>query len=234
MIGWLPGRTRWARRFAREARRTRDAELRAYYATGPVPSHTPLAETPFLALDLETSGLDPRRDRVLSIGWVELSLAGIACQSARYHLIENGEGWSESTVPIHGLTHDTLARHGWVLEYALRELLTALRGRVGIVHHAPIERGFLNACLQGLGMGRWVFPVIDTLRVERRWLLHRGPLPEGQNQHSLRLDDTRRVYGLPRYKAHHALTDAIACAELWLAQARYHYTPETPIRKVWS
>ena len=33
-----------------------------------------------------------------------------------------------------------------------------------------------------------------------------------------RLDDCRERYGLPRYGAHNALTDAIATAELWLAQ----------------
>ena len=34
----------------------------------------------------------------------------------------------------------------------------------------------------------------------------------------LRLDACRRRHGLPRYAAHRATTDAVACAELFLAQ----------------
>ena len=37
-------------------------------------------------------------------------------------------------------------------------------------------------------------------------------------QGSLRLDAARRTHGLPRYASHHALTDAVAAAELLLAQ----------------
>ena len=39
---------------------------------------------------------------------------------------------------------------------------------------------------------------------------------------SLRLVDLREGYGLPRYKAHDALTDAIATGELLLAMIATH------------
>ena len=35
---------------------------------------------------------------------------------------------------------------------------------------------------------------------------------------SLRLNAARSQYGLPRYGAHNSLTDALACAELYLAE----------------
>ncbi|MBB3142903.1 DNA polymerase III epsilon subunit-like protein [Halomonas organivorans] len=35
-------------------------------------------------------------------------------------------------------------------------------------------------------------------------------------------------------KGHHALTDALATAELLQVQIAYHYRPETPVGTIWS
>ncbi|MCP1328190.1 3'-5' exonuclease, partial [Halomonas sp. 707D4] len=50
---------------------------------------------------------------------------------------------------------------------------------------------------------------------------------------SIRLDASRQRYGLPSYQGHHALTDALATAELFQAQVAYHYSPETPLERFW-
>ena len=49
----------------------------------------------------------------------------------------------------------------------------------------------------------------------------------------MRLADSRRRYNLPAYQAHHALSDALACAELLQAQIAHHYSPHTPLRQLW-
>ncbi|MBS3942447.1 MAG: hypothetical protein KG028_15925 [Actinobacteria bacterium] len=59
------------------------------------------------------------------------------------------------------------------------------------------------------------FTVADTLRLQRRVLGGRWHPPEPEE---LRLQAARERFGLPRYRAHDALTDALACAELYLAQ----------------
>ncbi|HAS3970887.1 TPA: 3'-5' exonuclease, partial [Vibrio cholerae] len=38
---------------------------------------------------------------------------------------------------------------------------------------------------------------------------------------------------LPPYSPHHALTDAIATAELFQAQCAYHLPPHTAIQSLW-
>jgi len=50
---------------------------------------------------------------------------------------------------------------------------------------------------------------------------------------SIRLADSRRRYGLPRYRPHHAMTDALSSAELLQAQVAHHFAPDTPIRDLW-
>ena len=113
-------------------------------------------------------------------------------------------------------------------------------GQVLVVHYRDIERRFLDAALHArIGEGLQ-FPVIDTMDLEAR--MHRGHKPGlvdrvlGRKPPwvSIRLGDSRKRYGLPRYQPHHAMTDALASAELLLAQVAHHYAPDTPVRDLWQ
>ena len=119
----------------------------------------------------------------------------------------------------------------------LEPLLEALAGKVVVVHYRAIERRFLDAvCRNRLGEGL-VFPVIDTMAIEAR--LHPRRKPGvidrwlGRKPISLRLAACRERYNLPHYGAHHALTDALATAELLQAQAAHHFPGETPVSSLW-
>jgi DNA polymerase III subunit epsilon len=184
----------------------------------PWPRDTPLADVELLALDLETTGLDPRRHELLSFGFVpvlgmEVRLGGAG------HLAVRPRGDVGPSAVVHGLTDDTLALAP-PLEEVLPEVLHTLVGadgrrRVLLAHFARVETTFLRAACRSL-YGSTVRPqVVDTLEVERR-LLHSQPheLTRG----FFRLDACRQRHHLPRYRAHSALTDALACAELFLAQ----------------
>jgi len=79
-----------------------------------------------------------------------------------------------------------------------------------------MEQGFLSAaCTQHFGAELHV-PIVDTFAVERRHMERMGTYPRGED---LRLARVRQRYGLPQYRNHNALTDALACAELYLALA---------------
>ncbi len=79
--------------------------------------------------------------------------------------------------------------------------------------------------------------MVDTLELEARFHRHRRArmlaTMLGRAPASLRLDASRRRYRLPRYSAHHALTDALATAELFLAQVGYRFAPDTPVGELW-
>ncbi|WP_298889506.1 exonuclease domain-containing protein [uncultured Serinicoccus sp.] len=185
---------------------------------------TPLAEVQLLALDLETTGLDPRRHEVLSVGHVPVVQGRIVLAQARHELVRPQGPVGESAVH-HGLTDDRLA-HGPDLALVLPGVLEALRTgggegvrpvrRVLLAHFAQIETAFLSAACRRLYGTEVPLQVVDTLTLAQRML--RVPTPELASGR-LRLDACRRHYRLPRYRAHSALTDALACAELFLAQS---------------
>jgi DNA polymerase-3 subunit epsilon len=102
------------------------------------------------------------------------------------------------------------------MRQALTRVLAALRGRVLLSHFTDIEEGFLSAACEAEFGGSMPCARIDTLELQRRIIVGRlhGQAPPG----TLRLWSARRRYGLPLYRAHDALSDALACAELFLAQ----------------
>lgn len=209
----LFGRSPESRRIG-ALRRAAPGPLRDYLAVPwPGPS-TPISSLPILAVDIETTGLNSAGDDILAIGFVPVDGREIRLAGAR-RLVVRAERPVGSSAVIHRLTDDTIAS-GVPLADALAALLAALTGRVLLAHHALIETEFLAAAsrrLWGLGM-----PCvrIDTMRLAERLFTRRldAVVPAG----ALRLWAARERYGLPRARAHDALADALACAELYLAQ----------------
>ncbi|GAB98160.1 DNA polymerase-3 subunit epsilon [Kineosphaera limosa] len=191
---------------------------------------TPLRKAKLLAVDIETTGLNPRTDLVLSMGWVPVDgltirLAGaggclVRPPSSKGRRAAGSQGARASgdvgqSAAVHGLTDDVVAA-GLPLDEALDLLLTALPGRILLAHYAAIERDFLAAASRALHGIDLPLTTVDTLELQR--LIVAGPEGAGFRPGKLRLGAAREHFGLPRYRAHDALTDALACAELYLAQ----------------
>lgn len=229
--------TDWSNRFALLAETSVDPRLKAYYQAGVVAATTPIAKVPMVALDFETTGLDPARDSIVSIGLVTMSTTRIRCAEARHWIVKPETQLHSTSVVVHGITHSAVA-DAPSFSSLIDELLTQLQGKIVIVHHSAIERGFLDAALKRHLREGIEFPVIDTMALETRFSrplgqsLWRAML--GRKQVSIRLTDSRTRYHLPYYRQHHALTDALACAELLQAQCATHLTPNTQLKAIWS
>ncbi|HBX36995.1 MAG TPA: DNA polymerase III subunit epsilon, partial [Pseudohongiella sp.] len=201
----------WSREFRALAQSARDASLKKFYAAGAPAPDTPISEAALLAIDFETTGLDSQSNSIVSIGVVPMSLQWISSSASRHWIVKPRFELTPDSVTIHRITHSDIEEAPDLREI-LPELLELMAGRVAVVHHRSIERGFLNeALLARLGEGI-VFPVIDTMALEAR-LHRRGGLMTrllGRRQQSIRLADSRLRYGLPAYSPHHAVSDALA------------------------
>lgn len=166
-----------------------------------------------LAVDLETTGLHAHSDKIISIGSVLIRDLKIVLSSCHHQIINPNIQMNQSAV-IHRITDDDL-QSGIDLKAAFDELLLQLKGRSLLAHNAKVEQSFLNrACKELYGIELFL-PVIDTIAIEHARLTKTGHvLRKGE----LRLAACRNRYNLPVYKAHNALNDALACAELYLAQ----------------
>lgn len=226
----------WSARFAQLREIARDPRLRDYYGAGMVGPQTPVSEVPFVAMDFETTGLNPQRHAIVSIGIVPFTLQRIALPQSRHWLVQPQLPLSRSSVTIHHITDSDLTQAP-DLSDILSDLLQALAGRVVVVHHRTIERGFLDAALRVRLSKGIEFPVVDTMAIEAQ--RHRGHSLRlwhrllGRRPVSIRLADSRERYHLPYYPPHHALLDALASAELLQAQIAHHYDADMPIGQLW-
>ena len=190
--------------------------LRDLAGAPPPDPETPISAVELLAVDVETTGLDPKTDHLLSIAWVPVIGRQVVLATAHEATVRTPEGVQVGeSATVHRLTDDVVSAAPPVAE-VLPELLRALHGRILLAHHAPIELGFLGAAVQAEYGARFPMQAVDTMALQQRLISGEHGEVKGSQ---LRLDAARRHYSLPRYAAHHALTDAIASAELLLAQA---------------
>lgn len=168
----------------------------------------------FIAIDLETTGLNPMAHEIASIGWLAIENGAIQLSSARHLLVKTRLGVGNSAT-IHHIT-DSQAERGQPVQAALEQLLLDCAGRVPIFHNASLDMGFINnACLRYFD-SPFITPFVDTLQLEKeKFLARSASIGPG----SLRLYACRARYGLPEARAHNALEDALATAELFLAWA---------------
>ncbi|AGA34736.1 DNA polymerase III epsilon subunit [Thioalkalivibrio nitratireducens DSM 14787] len=205
----------WRRR--RLALRLPDIPLRTYLKRRMPGLCGDCRDTPFLAVDLETTGLNPARDQILSIGWVAMDGLSIRLETARQTWVRPSQAIPEASAVIHRITDDQAARGG-SLGSALALLLRALEGRVMLAHHAAVELGFLDrACVSEYGYPCMI-PTVDTLRLAQEQLARRQ---EAVRSDGLRLGALREQFNLPPYRSHDALSDALAAAELFCAQVSH-------------
>lgn len=226
----------WAEYFARQAEACRTPALRRFYGAGVPGEERPIKDVPLMALDFETTGMDPREHAIVSIGTVPFDLHVIRPAAGRYWVVKPPRPLREESIAFHRITHSEV-EHAPPIAAILHEVLAELAGRLVVVHYRNIERPFLDAAVMAARGEHCLFPLIDTMALEARWERH-GRLQGirrlfGIQPSSIRLADSRGRYGLPHYSSHHAKVDAMATAELFQAQMARHFSPDTPVADLW-
>ncbi|MCA9653096.1 MAG: 3'-5' exonuclease [Myxococcales bacterium] len=162
--------------------------------------HQPLFELSFVVLDLEATGLDAHRDRVVEIAVVEAE-AGQEPRVRLDTLVDPGRAMAATE--IHGLTDWDVAGAP-SFEAVAPALLHALDGRLLVAHNADLDLRLLGAELAHCGRLRAVPPHLCSLRLARS-LGHAS---------SYELGALCRDLGVPYQGAHAARNDARATARL--------------------
>ena len=195
-IGWSHLRKRWSRQ--RQLRK-------------------PWHDQRYIAVDIETTSLDPVSGHILSIAWVPIEPPMILINEARYHEFQVAAHVDLQQSPtIHGLTKAQLTSGGDI-KTILKDLEAILYNRIMVCHHQRLDWSYLRENPITKSLHFEPLGIFDTLSYEKNKLSFSN---ESQlNNSSLTLSACRTRHGLPSYTSHHAMDDAIACAELFLAQA---------------
>ena len=108
-------------------------------------SSTPVDDLALLAVDIETTSLDPRTGNIVSIGWVPVNGGTIDLSGAGYYIVRGAQVREDAHV--HMLTQD-MVNGGIELKEAATHLREALEGRALLAHFAQLEVGFIEKMSQ--------------------------------------------------------------------------------------
>jgi DNA polymerase-3 subunit epsilon len=192
---------------------TRRVGAAAAFASAPRPrGRTPWREARWCALDLELTGLDPRKDVIIAIGAVPIEEGRVLLGRSAYTLVRTSKRSEHDAVLLHKLRVVDLV-DAPPLEEAIDLVFEALSGRVPVFHTAAVERGFLRSPFAQRGVS---LPAAADTEALGRLLLN---AEEGAAGSYLPLGKLARLLQLPTAPAHHALGDALTTAAAFITLA---------------
>jgi DNA polymerase-3 subunit epsilon len=169
----------------------------------------------YCAVDLELSGLDPKRDEIVSFGAIPIEDGRVQLSAAVHGRVRPLRTMSEAAIRVHGMRAADLAGAP-PLDVAIDPLLAVMAGRILVVHVAAIERGFLRPALRRQGV-RLRGPMIDTSVLGLIWLHER----DGHAPRRTSLTELAAALGLPAHHPHDAVGDALTTAQAFVALATH-------------
>ncbi|MDB4936511.1 MAG: polymerase epsilon subunit [Labilithrix sp.] len=184
------------------------------------PWDLPLDQAPLAFVDLEMTGLDPAKDRVVEL-CIE-RVRGDVVEKRMYTLVRP-EGMADAVgnAHVHGIVAEALKGAPSFADLA-DEVMATFDGAIVVAHGASWDVAFLEAEMARAGKPMPLPFYIDTLNLSRRTF--------GLKKHSL--DSLREHFGLDRSRAHRADSDVAALRFVW-QKCIETLEPKTP-RDVWE
>lgn len=165
----------------------------------------------YTAIDLETTGLDPRYESVIEFGAIRVRGG---CVDGRFSALVNpGCLLDPFITQLTGITNDMLS-FAPSLEEALPDFLAFIGDDVVVGHNVGFDLGFIRAACRSMGAERFNNDYLDTMRLSRRLF--------PQHAHH-RLGDLVARFGIGEAVEHRALADVaqtIGCYEYMKDYAR--------------
>lgn len=172
----------------------------------PVTPQTALMDLPAIAIDTETTGLDPQRDRVISIGAVRLQGERLFRSWTLNMLVNPGRSIPSRTIPVHGISNSMVAGAP-TFEQVADRIVEQTTGLVLVGHRIDFDVAILGAELQRCGRLWRPIAAFDIM------LLYAGLFPDRQ---SLLLEDIAADLGIQVVGRHSALGDALTAGEVFV------------------
>jgi len=172
----------------------------------------PWRDVDYRVVDVETTGLDLRRDTVVSFGSVLVRAGRIQWRSRVSVDIRPGRPIGVDAMIVHGLRHEDLDAAPGLADVA-DTIGAQLDGCVLVAHAAWVELAFLREPLRMAGR-RGKPATVDTAALLRAT----GVAPSGTG-HEPDIEWSAAALGLEAHTPHQALGDALTAAEVFLVAA---------------
>lgn len=168
-----------------------------------------ISETRFIILDVESTGLDPLKDKILSIGAVEV-LNNQIYLSHTFELYLEQEEFNPKSAVIHGIL-----KNGNVEklneEKAIEKLIDYIKGSIIVGHSIQFDISILNTTIKKYIDAKILNKSIDTIDLYKR--LKGADFKSGS---SVSLDGLASEFKISKSDRHNAAGDAYITALLFI------------------
>jgi DNA polymerase-3 subunit epsilon len=174
-----------------------------------------VSKSRYVVVDTELTGLDPRKDGIVSIGALRMNGSRLEIGGSFHELVRPTAALDGKSVVIHGITPSQVES-----KPTIDPILSAFVGYCGndvlVGHCLSIDLSFLNRESRRLFGTPLRNPVVDTLSVYG-WLRSRqaGHPVFSAPLSGMRLYDMAKGFGIACEGAHDALADAFITAQLF-------------------
>ena len=168
-------------------------------------------EARFIAIDVETTGLDPDEDELISYAGIPIAGGRIVTGESVQGLVRPRSATTGASSKIHGLRDRDLAGAPSA-PAALEPLRALMHGRTPVVHAQWVERTFLRKA--GCPLPR---RIVDTALLWRLLSIERGR----GDPDTCSLTTIAEGLGLPAQRPHTAEGDTLTAAQVFLAMATH-------------
>lgn len=177
----------------------------------------PIEDYDFVSVDTELTGLNVRRDAIVSIGAVRIRNLRIVSGENFFSYVHPKRTLPKVSTLIHRITPDQI-EHAPRLKDILPDFIDFCGNALLVGHFIGLDMSFLNrACKKILG-GTMANPGVDTMKLAQAY--HEQQRRSYYDKFDLglafHLKALVRQYNLPRFDEHDSLEDAFQAAYLFL------------------
>ncbi|MCX8027609.1 MAG: 3'-5' exonuclease [Thermodesulfovibrionales bacterium] len=179
--------------------------------------NTPINHVDFAVVDTELTGLDEKKDSIISIGVVKMTGTKIILGDYFHRILDPAVCPKRDSVLIHGITPQEISSCP-PLELILPEFVDFIKNRIIVGHCISIDLAFINKEMHRLYGFSLQNPSIDTIHLYW-WLKKKKSGYDAYVQESVQIEsnlfDIAKEYEIPIIEGHSAIGDAFMTAQLF-------------------
>ena len=170
----------------------------------------------YVVIDSELTGLDPRRDSIVSLGGLRITAGRIVPADCFYEEVQPTSALTAASIVLHGITPaDVRGRPG--IGACLEKFAGFCGADILVGHFIDLDREFLHAAAARAALPPLANQALDTWPLYD-WLASRPPDDGGPGLPRLqdpRLPALAHALGVPCRGEHNALRDAFVTAQVF-------------------
>jgi len=165
----------------------------------------------FIVFDTETTGLNPKKDEILSIGAIKIKNNKILTSQTFEIFLQNSCEISSKSIEIHHIRQCDL-QNATIPEFGIKEFLNFIGSRPLIGYYIEFDVSMINRYIEpmlGIRLPNKTIEVSEIYFEKKISLIPQGNI-------DLRFDVILKDCNLPNMGAHNAVNDAIMTAMIYL------------------